>query len=90
MRDRIPHIAEIAKVYTMDENTANQPPSGLTPEEQAVADALVIAWNAFQSLQRGNPAITLEEYNTFLRNIHECQRILAYRVTQRQYPDYWR
>jgi hypothetical protein len=61
------------------------PKSGLTAQESLVMDALVTAWGQFVILPG-----TDDDLADFRRAIHECQRILALRVTRREYPSYWR
>lgn len=62
-------------------------PSGLTPDEQHVADALVAAWNAFVQI---DGAISLDDQNDFRRAIHDAQRILMSRAVAREHSEYWR
>lgn len=61
-------------------------PSGLTRQELQVAEALVQAWNGFTQLENLHP----DHVADFRRAIHDCQRILASRVTARTFPKYWR
>lgn len=60
--------------------------SGLTPEEQLVADALVEAWNRFVALSDKTP----DQQREFNEGIHQAQVVLMQRITRRLYPDYWR
>lgn len=68
-----------------DQNASN--PSGLTIREQAVADALVAAWNSFQLIVA---TYSVDDCDDFRRAIHEAQRILMSRIVARNYPKYWR
>jgi hypothetical protein len=63
-----------------------QPPSGLTPDEQRVMDALVTAVLAFNDLEA---AITPDEMRAFVEGIHQCQNVLGMRVVRRDHPDFW-
>lgn len=68
--------------------SAEQSPfTGLTPEEQAVADALVQAWNAFLKIPEGMP---VDDMQKFRDAVHDAERIIAYRAMARMYPKYWR
>ena len=58
---------------------------GLTPQEEAVMDHLVDAWNEFVSL----PGTTTEERLQFMRGIHAAQNVIALRLLSRLFPGYW-
>jgi hypothetical protein len=60
--------------------------SGLTSEEQAIMDHLLLAWNCYVNLPVQHPA----DQQEFMRSFHELQRLLAVRITRRQYPAFWR
>lgn len=61
------------------------PKSGLTADEQVVADHLVEAVNAFGMLPRQHPS----ERDEFVEGINRCQNQLAWRIVQRTYPEEW-
>lgn len=58
---------------------------GLSPEEGAVSDALVQAWNAYAELPVQHPA----ELDEFALSIHRLQDLLAVRIARRHYPEGW-
>jgi hypothetical protein len=59
----------------------------LTAEERSIADTLGDAWLQYRALA---PAPPDEDQKDFARAIHECQRLVAYRVAQRCDPGEWR
>jgi hypothetical protein len=69
----------------MSDDDAISERSGLTAEEQAIADHLVEAVNGFANLERWHPSALAE----FVEGIHRCQNQLAWRIVQRTYPDAW-
>jgi len=54
----------------------------MTPEERAVMDNLVKAYNAFTLLPSTHPDHAAE----FRRGLHECQSVLIHRIVQRGHP----
>jgi hypothetical protein len=58
---------------------------GLIPQEMAVMDRLVEAWNDFMSLAK----TTAEERQRFMYGVHIAQDVLASRVLGRIFPNYW-
>ena len=62
-----------------------KPISGLTPNEQRVADLLADAWGGYVALDRQHP----DELAEFRHAIHLAQGLLATRIARRAYPEYW-
>lgn len=66
------------------------PTGGLTGEEQAVMDGLVLAWNNYILLDYETGGPSDAERREFEQAIHAAQRILGCRALARLYPHYWR
>jgi len=58
---------------------------GLYPDEQAIMDKLMAAYEAFLKLNREHP----DELREFVDGIHRCQDILGMRVLRRAVPTGW-
>lgn len=61
-------------------------PSGMSEEEKEVHDLLMEVWEKFNKLSRRHP----DELKDFYRAIHVQQRLLAIRITAREYPKFWK
>jgi hypothetical protein len=58
---------------------------GLSPDEQAIMDKLMAAYEAFLKLDREHP----DELREFVDGIHRCQDVLGMRVLRRAVPTGW-
>jgi len=58
---------------------------GLTPEEGALSDVLVIACSIWGRLPKQHP----DDDRYFTDSIHRIQDLLTTRIARREYPDGW-
>jgi hypothetical protein len=61
--------------------------SGLTTEEQWVAQSLIDAWNLFMDFI---DPISSDHQERMRQAIHDAQGVLMERVCQRSHPEFWR
>jgi len=55
----------------------------MTDDARKVMNALVEAWNQFNTLKSTHP----DHVDEFRRGIHACQKIIMHRIVQRDHPD---
>ncbi|MGG4105232.1 hypothetical protein AAXB25_15045 [Paenibacillus lautus] len=59
--------------------------SGLTKDEQKIAEHIVRALNGFNKLEQTHP----DDKEIFTEAIHRLQTVLGLRILRRDYPEFW-
>lgn len=59
--------------------------SGLTEDEQKIAEHIVRALVGFNKLEQTHP----DDKEIFTEAIHRLQTVLGLRILRRDYPDFW-
>jgi len=81
----IPELDDRGGALTTDEELKK---SGLTADEAEIMAALILAWNKYISLAK-REGIRNDDIQAFQGGIHFCQQLIAYRIVQHMYPDFW-